>query len=78
MAPHDLKYVRRAGGRFTAPAALDTAGNVGEYPSLALDAQGDAHVAYFDHTNFDVKYKRVGAAEMGCAAPAASTPIGAF
>jgi hypothetical protein len=32
-------------------ATIDSDGNVGEYSSIAIDGDGKAHIAYFDHTN---------------------------
>ncbi|HAA57425.1 MAG TPA: hypothetical protein DCE42_21855, partial [Myxococcales bacterium] len=53
----DLKLARQpaAGGKFTV-STLDSTGDVGQFTSLALDAQERGHVAYVDIDNGDIKY----------------------
>ncbi|UCD91881.1 MAG: PKD domain-containing protein [Methanobacteriota archaeon] len=37
---------------------VDSPGNVGMYPYLALDSNDHPHISYHDHTNEDLKYAR--------------------
>ncbi len=37
---------------------LDSAGNVGEYTSIAIGTDGNAVISYFDDTNDDLKVAR--------------------
>jgi hypothetical protein len=52
-----LKYARKMGGLWTREFA-DSSGGVGQFSSLALDAQGNPHVSYEDGGNTNVRYAR--------------------
>ncbi|MBN2406411.1 MAG: gliding motility-associated C-terminal domain-containing protein [Elusimicrobia bacterium] len=51
-----------AGFCFADLEPIDSAGNVGEYASMAVDSSGNFHVSYWDQSNGALKYaKRTGA-----------------
>lgn len=51
-----LRYFTDSSGAQEAGYVDCTAARVGEYGSIAADAGGNIHVAYFDRTNGDLKY----------------------
>ena len=58
---HDLKYARWTGSAWSIET-VDSAGTVGAYTSLALDANDNAHISYYELYNHphgdDLKYAR--------------------
>ena len=55
MTNQDLKYAYKSGGSWYIET-VDATGNVGYYTSLAIDANGNPHISYYDGTNYDLKY----------------------
>ena len=54
----DLKVVKCTNPSclsFNAPITLDSAGDVGEYSSVAIGADGNPIISYYDFNNFDLK-----------------------
>ena len=54
-AIYDLKYATDTSGSWVV-TTVDTAGNVGQYTSIAIDSNDVVHISYFDDTNNDLKY----------------------
>ncbi len=52
----DLKYVEKTEDYWGNPEVVHYQGNVGSHSSLALDAQGVPHIAYYDGGNADLLY----------------------
>jgi fibronectin type 3 domain-containing protein len=55
LSERNLRYATNAGGDWDI-TVVDRAGKVGWRPSLALDADGRAHISYYDHDNTALKY----------------------
>ena len=54
----ELEHESRAPGATGWDRNVVDRGDVGEYASIAVDASGVAHIAYFDAANADLKYAR--------------------
>ncbi|OPY30917.1 MAG: Fibronectin type III domain protein [Methanomassiliicoccales archaeon PtaU1.Bin124] len=50
-----LKYMTNANGEWTT-TTVDTANGAGFFNSIAVDAKGKVHIAYYDSTNLELKY----------------------
>jgi hypothetical protein len=58
LSTFDLKYARKSGGAWTTETADGAASDVGYDTSIALDAQGNPHVSYYDNTAGNLNYAR--------------------
>lgn len=52
----DLKYAAKPPGGAWTTTTVDSAGEIGEYTSLAVDAAGGVHISYLDGTNAELRY----------------------
>ena len=55
----DLRYSTGVPNGQWSNTAVDTGGNTGRNPSIALDAAGDVHVVYASWAGFDLKYAKL-------------------
>jgi hypothetical protein len=52
----DLKYTTRSGDFWGEPIVLSCVYDIGQWPSLALDTEGFAHIGYYDAQHGTLKY----------------------
>ena len=53
---HDLKFSIRKGESWGEPTIISSVYDVGQWPSLALDSRGHAHISHYDASHGNLKY----------------------
>ena len=67
----DLMYMKydNSTSSWSTPFSIDSAGNVGEYSSLAIDSNDHLHVTYYDKTNSSLDYMKYDNSTSSWSAP---------